>query len=186
MSEDIAFFRTLDDQSAVRFTGRVNILDRLTRQLLGEVVLRDGEIWRCSFKGTIGLKAFFNIVISDYSGELQDFIVEPEIIREEDRHIHYPYPVLKKRALEVSVRYAAAARMRPPGHLKLIVRPEFLEEVEDVSEAEFRLLCSLTSWNSVDEVYQNCQLLDYEITESLVSLRKKKALQVVEVRHPTA
>jgi len=183
MMENLALFDSLDEQTAVRFTGRLNVLDRLSRQMIGVVVIKDGEVLRCDYRGVFGLKAFYNMAIESAQLVLQDFVVEPEIISEELREIHYPYPVLKARAREAIERFTNYASHRPPGHLRLMVRPDFLDQKQDaVSDAEFRVLCAITEWSKVDDLYRNCPLQDYEITEALVHLRKKEAIKTVAVR----
>jgi hypothetical protein len=179
---EIPLINVLDEQTLVSFTGRINVLDKLTHQLLGVVILREGHIWRCQYRGSKSLKAFFNIVIEGAQLAPQEFIVEPEIIDERDRQIHYPYSVLKAKTTDVLKRYQAVAHLRPPSHVKLLPRAAFLDSDEEVTEAEFQVLCTLTEWSQVDDLYRHCQLLDYEITESLVGLRRKEALQVVSTR----
>lgn len=179
---DIPLLNVLDEQTMVGFTGRVNVLDRTTHQLLGLVVLREGQIFRSQYRGVQGLKAFFNIVIEGAQLVPQEFIVEPEIIEESDRQIHYPYSFLKNKTFDVLKRFQAVAHLRPPAHVKLLARSSFLDSDEEVTEAEFAVLCTLTEWSQVDDLYRHCSLLDYEITESLVSLRRKEALQVVSTR----
>lgn len=179
---EIPLFRYLDEQTLVSFTGRVNVLDRTSRQMLGVVVLKDGQVYRALYRGISGMKAFYNIVVEGASLVPQEFIVEPEIIEEKDRQIHFPYSVLKSKATEVLERYQAVAKMRPPGHVKLMAKARFLEDEGDVSEAEFQVLCALSEWSSVQDLYKHCPLLDYEITESLVSLRRKDAIQVVALK----
>lgn len=179
---EIPLLSMLDEQTVVSFTGRVNVLDRTTHQLLGVVVLREGQVYRCQYRGAQGTKAFFNIVIEGAQLLPQEFIVEPEIIDERDRQIHYPYSVLKAKTADVLKRYQAVAHLRPPPRLKLLPRATFLDSDDEVTSAEFQVLCTLTEWSQVDDLYRQCSLLDYEITESLVSLRRKEALQVVSAR----
>jgi len=185
--ENLPLFESLDEQTSVRFTGRLNVLDRLSRQMIGLVILKDGEVYRCDYRGVFGLKAFYNMAIESAQLYPQDFIIEPEIINNEDREIHFTYPVLKARTQEVISRYMQHSSHRPPNHIKLMIRPEFIRASEGrVGDAEFRVLCALTEWSKVEDLYRNCPLQDYEITEALVELRKKEALKVVAPRTPGA
>lgn len=183
--ENLALFEAMDEQTAVRFTGRLNVLDRLSRQLIGVVILKEGEILRCDYRGVFGLKAFYNMAIESAQLVLQDFVVEPEIINDDAREIFFPYPVLKARALQAIEQYMIYSSQRPPGYLRLMVRPDFIAAKSDpVSDSEFRVLCSITEWGKVEDLYRNCPLQDYEITEALVHLRKKDAIKTVAVRTP--
>lgn len=178
----LKIFEILDEQAMVNFTGRVNILQQTNRELLGVIIVREGDVFRAHYKGVQGLKAFYNIIIETAETLHVDFIVEPEIVGEEDKQIHYPYSVLKNRAQEVLERYSKVAGLRPPPHVKLLAKASILTSEEDIGEAEFQVLCALTEWSKVEDLYRYCPLLDFEITESLVSLRRKNALEVVGSR----
>jgi hypothetical protein len=169
----------LEEQYSVGFTGRVNVLNSTTKQLLGEIIIFDGQIVFCKYKGVEALKAFFNICVDEYEGESLTFIVEPELFDITKRHIHYPFGVLKRKISEVIENYSASKANRPPDHIKILIKPGFMADGEVVSGEEFDLLCTLSDYNLVSDVYKNCQLIDFEITNALVSLRKKDALTVV-------
>ncbi|MCO4753430.1 MAG: hypothetical protein KC478_03060 [Bacteriovoracaceae bacterium] len=173
-------FPILDEQVSVGFTGKVNVLDDLTKRLLGSIDLSEGEVWSCSYRSNLGLKAFFNLCIDSFEGDdIFSYVVEPEILQS-SRSIHYPYSVLKRKSAEVLESFKESKSLRPPGGLKLIVNPEFLTSGAQVEGDEYDLLCSIADYNKVEEIYKNCELLDYQITNALVSLRKKNALTVVK------
>ncbi len=184
--DDHALFRCLDEQTSVRFTGRINVLDRLTRQHLGVVLLKDGEVFACRFREDQGLKAFHALVWGAAQLAPLDFVVEPEIVADEERQIHHPYSVLKHRAQAAVERHRMTAGQRPPDHVKLTVRADFLESSVPVTSDEFHVMSTLCEWSQVDELYTHCSLLPHEVTEALVGLRKKNALQVIGPRpsHP--
>lgn len=176
---DLPLLNCLDEQTAVGFTGRVNVLDRHTRQLLGVVILKEGNIHRCRYHEHDGLRAFHTLVLESVQLVPMDFVVEPEIVDDDNRQIHFPYSVVKQKSLAAVERFLTVAAQKPPAEVRLLVRADFLESQTPVTNAEFQVLCSLTEWSQVDELYQNCSLLPHEITESLVGLRKKKALKVL-------
>ncbi len=169
----------LDEQHSVGFTGRVNVLDSQTKQLLGEVIISEGQVAFCKYKGVKALKAFFNLCVDEYEGQIFTYIVEPELFDVTRRHIHYPFGVLKRKISEVIEKYSASKQSRPPANLKILVKPDFIGDGEGVTGEEYELLCTLSDFNLVSDVYNNCELIDYEITNALVSLRKKNALTVV-------
>jgi hypothetical protein len=41
-------------------------------------------------------------------------------------------------------------------------------------------MCTISDYSDVSEIYKNSKLLDFEITNALVNLRKKDALKVVK------
>lgn len=170
----------LDEQSLVGFTGKVNILDKNSKQFLGMIVFFEGDIYHASFKGILSFKGLCQILIAEE--EASDFlpVVEPEIVDEASRSIHFPYNILKKRLMDTIEEYRLSRENRPPNSLKLMVKPEFLESQEKVSGNEFKLLATISDYNLVKDIYEKSSLLDYEITNALVSLRKKNALSVIK------
>ena len=177
--EAIQIFHVLDEQTMVGFTGKVNVLSKLNRQYLGHLLLRNGEVIQAFYKSVSGIKAFFNIVVSDFELEPISYVVEPETVEEHQRGIHYPFSVLKARTQEVIEKYLASVKFRPPQDLKMLVKAEFLSTDYEVTPEEFEVLSTLSDWNLVKDIYQNCNLVDYEITLALVGLRKKGALKVI-------
>ena len=179
MSEE-ALFPVLDDQNAVSFTGKVNVLDGDNSALLGVVIFHEGQVLNAAYEGNWGLKGFFSLCVADFDGSKRlKYIVEPEFV-ESIQKIPYPYSVLKRKAAEVVAMYKESSHLRPPENLKLLLNPEFIAKGEQVSGEEFSLMTSMVDYNKVKEIYKNSELLDYQITNALVSLRKKKAITVVK------
>jgi hypothetical protein len=69
-------------------------------------------------------------------------------------------------------------RLRPPGELRVLIDPEFIETGDKPDSLEFNILKTMSTFNKVADIYQNCDLFDFEITKGLVSLRKKGAIKV--------
>lgn len=173
-------FPILEEQVSVGFTGKVNILDPASKMLLGSVEMSEGEVWSSFYKRRKGLKAFYNLCIDSFrEGTEFYYVVEPEILNS-SRTIHYPFTVLRRKTAQVVEEFKNNQDLRPPGHLKLLINPEFIKSGKEVEGDEFDLLCCISDYNKVDDIYKNCDLLDYQITNSLVSLRKKNALTVVK------
>lgn len=169
----------IEEQIAVEFTGKVNILASFNRQFLGHILFRDGDVIQVLFNNHSGVKAFYQLIIQEYSLQAFDYVIEPEIVNENERKIHYPYAVLKNRMAGVLKLYRDSIRLRPPDNVKIIINSDFMSKEEEVSPNEFDVLETLTEWNSPFDIYQHCTLLDHEITLSLVSLRKKGALKII-------
>lgn len=169
----------LDEQHSVGFTGRVNVLDANTKQLLGDIIIHEGQIYLSRYKGSDGLKAFFNLCVDEFENFDLQYVVEPELVDIAKRQIHYPFGVLKRKIAEVVENYKTSKSSRPPENLKILIKSDFISDGEAITGEEFDLLCTLSDFNTVSDLYKHCKLLDYEITNSLVSLRKKNALTVV-------
>jgi hypothetical protein len=175
-------FDVIDEQVAVAFTGKINILDVSSSQLYGFIAIYEGEIITVIFKKVGGQKAFYNILIEESEQQSFRYVVEPEIVTDQDKNIHYPVSVLKSRAQEVLENYQASKSNKPPQNIKLSIDPEFITSNQEVSGDEYDLLLTISDYNRVEDIYQNCPLLDYEITNALVSLRRKKALKVIQLK----
>ncbi len=179
--ESLQIFQVLDEQTLVGFTGKVNVLSKLNRQYLGHLLLINGDVIQGFYKNVSGIKAFYNIVVADYELEPISFVVEPETVDEKLRGIHFPYSVLKNRTDEVIQKYLTTVKHRPPQGLKLLVKASFMDIQVDVTADEFEVLATMSDWNLVKDIYENCNLVDYEITLALVGLRKKGAIKVISV-----
>lgn len=169
----------IEEQISVEFTGKVNILASFNRQFLGHLLFKNGQIVQVIFQNFKGLKAFYQLLIQEYSLQSFDYVVEPELVDEKDRQIHYPYAVLKNKLADVLKLYRESLKLRPPENVKILVDAEFIEDSLPVTPQEYDVLEALTEWSSPFDIYQNCHLLDHEITLALVSLRKKGALKIV-------
>lgn len=175
-------FDVIDEQAAVAFTGKINILDDSSRQLYGHIALFEGDILTVMFKNIGGQKAFYNILVEESEQASFKYVVEPEIVSDQTRNIHYPLSVLKSRSREVLENYQLSKSSKPPHSIKLSIDPAFISAKEEVSGDEYDLLLTISDYNRVEDIYRHCPLLDYEITNALVSLRRKKALKVIQLK----
>lgn len=177
--KDLTLVQSLDEQHAVGFTGKINVLSRLNNQLVGVVFFHNGQVIQTQYQGQEGLKAFYQLVIAELNLVSHRFVTEPELVDLSLKHIHFPYSVLRARSQELVDELIEAQKQKPPEDVKLMIDPSFINSQVDISGAEFEVLVHLTEWNKVKDVYQNCPLLEFEITTALVSLRKKKAIRVL-------
>lgn len=171
--------RVLEEQIAMMFTGKVNILASFNRQYLGHILLRNGEIFHVIFNQHRGLKGFYQLLIQEQALQSFDYVVEPEIVSENERQIHYPFGVIKNRLDEILKLHQAALKLRPPENVKILIDSGIMHNSAAISAQEYEVLQVLTEWNDPYDIYQNCQLLDHEITMALVSLRKKGGLKII-------
>lgn len=172
----------LDEQVAVAFTGKLNVLSNFNHQFLGHIIFKDGEVIQVRFNGNQGIKALSQLFIQEFSLQSFQYIVEPEVVEDHERQIHLSFQALKNKMAEVLKLYQLSAKNRPPDNVKIIVDAEFLEDSLAVSAEEFEILATLTEWSNPFDIYQHCSLLDHEITAALVSLRKKSALKILASR----
>lgn len=172
----------IEEQQSVQFTGKLNVLATFNRQFLGHILFKNGEVIQVIFNGHRGLKGFYQLIVQEFSLQSFDYVVEPELVDEKERQIHYPFAVIKNKMADVLKLYKASLKLRPPENVKILIDAEFLEDTLPCTPQEFDVLETLTEWNNPHDIYQNCQLMDHEITMALVSLRKKGALKILAPR----
>lgn len=180
---NFALFLAIEEQQLVCFTGKVNLLKKFSNESIGSLYLIDGKIVNGKCKDLSPLKAVFKLV-SDYekNGDNQQIVIEPELLSFSDKKLDYPHQVLVKKLHEFSKQMKEADKNRPPDNLKLLINQEFISDGGEVSPIEYDLLCTISDYNLVKDIYQNSKMFDHEITEVLVNLRKKNALRVIEIK----
>lgn len=179
---DLKLLSIIDEQIAVAFTGKVNVLSHFNHQFLGHVLFKEGHLIQASFSGHQGLKALYHLCIQEFSLQSFQYVIEPEVIEDVADPINFSYEALKKKLAEGLKEYQQSLKMRPPENVKILLDAEFLEDNIPVGPLEFDVMCTLTEWSSPYDIYQHCTLLDHEITGALVSLRKKSALKIMAPR----
>lgn len=170
---------TIEEQTTFGFTGRVNILNRNTGQFLGLVLIADGNIVDSAYNGLKGEKSLYVALFDDMEHTPLKFIVEPELVTEEQREFKLSFEQFKANSQKNYRGHREAKSLRPPMNLKLILDGDFVSRGDEVSSDEFKVMSILTEYSRVSDIYNNCNLLDFEITKALVSLRKKGAVKVI-------
>lgn len=177
----MGLLEVLNEQSAFGFTGKINVLVKSNGQLFGTVYQNDGTIVDAEAQNLKGLRALYRMIFSDVeSNDFLKFIVEPEILKSENFQLNLSLDELKREASAKFQEYIASKKLRPPESLKLVIDPEIIVSSNQVSPEEYDVLSVLTEWSKVSDVYKYSNLLEYEITNALVSLRRKKAIRVFQ------
>lgn len=175
----MSILEILNDQSAFGFTGKINILVKSNGQLYGTIYQEEGFIIDAATSGMTGVKALLRMIFIDVDqSDFLKYIVEPEVLGDEHRRMKMTYENLKKDAEKHFQSYLAAKKLRPPSHLKLVIDPEIIVDHSQISPEEFDVLTLLSEWCLVSDIYKYSKLLEYEVTNALVTLRRKKAIRV--------
>jgi len=175
-----ALLNILDEQSAMGFTGKINILRRDNSQTHAVVLMFEGKIINCQAASRSGEKSLLDVVFRDVSNSMTfKVIVEPEVVTLDDGLFEWSVEELKRRAREVYENYLNSRKLKPPGHLKLVLNADFIIEGATVEPDEFDVLSAISDYSRVQEIYDHCPLMEYEITRALVSLRRKGGLKVI-------
>lgn len=171
----------LKEQASFGFTGKVNVLSKENGQFLGVIYQQEGMIVGAQVKELKGKKALLKMIFDDVeSNENFKFIVEPEILSPENITLKISFEEIRKEAQGHFQEYLSAKKLRPAPHLKLVIDPEIIVSVEDITPQEFDVLSVITEWCNVSDIYKYSKLMDFEITHALVSLRKKRAIKVFQ------
>ena len=172
---------SIEEQSVITFTGKINVLKKENGQFIGVIYLKEGLIVQAEFQSTKGKKALFNLIFEDSDfHESFKYVVEPEAIEDKMIAFEYTFELFIKKADSRYKNYLEVKPLKPPGHLKLSIVPKFISRDGDysVGPEEFQVLCDIIDNAEVENLYKKSALYDYQITRSLVSLRKKGALVV--------
>jgi hypothetical protein len=171
----------LKEQASFGFTGKVNILSKENGQFLGVIYQQEGMIVGAQLKELKGRKALLKMIFDDVeSNENFKFIVEPEVLSPENITMKVSFEEVRKEAQGYFQEYLSAKKLRPASHLKLVIDPEIIVSVEDITPKEFDVLSVITEWCNVNDIYKYSKLMDFEVTHALVSLRKKRAIKVFQ------
>lgn len=171
----------LKEQASFGFTGKVNVLSKENGQFLGVIYQQEGMIVGAHVKELKGKKALLKMIFDDVeSNENFKFIVEPELLSPENITLKISFEEIRKEAQGHFQEYLSAKKLRPAPHLKLVIDPEIIVSVDDITPQEFDVLSVITEWCNVSDIYKYSKLMDFEITHALVSLRKKRAIKVFQ------
>ncbi len=177
----MSLLEVLSEQSAFGFTGKINVLIKSSSQLYGTIYQNEGSIVGAIAQQFSGKKALFKMVFLDVeSSNYLKYVVEPEIIKNENIKMNLSYIDLKAESQTYFQTYIDSKKLKPPMDLQLIVNPEIVVNQENLTPEEFDTLSLLTEWSKVSDVYSQTKLLEFELTNSLVSLRRKKAIRVFQ------
>ena len=171
----------LKDQSAFGFTGKINLQLEKNSQFQGVIYQQEGVIVGALFGELKGKKALFKMIFEDVES-VQNFkyIVEPELITIEHQMMKISFDEAKKEAQDIYQKYQASKKLKPAPGLKLLVDPEVIVNEALITPSEFEVLAVITEWCKVEEVYKNSMLMEYDVTNALVTLRKKRAIKVFQ------
>ena len=171
----------LKDQSAFGFTGKINLQLVKNGQFQGVIYQQEGLIVGAVFGDLKGKKALLKMIFEDVESVREfKYIVEPELITTEHQMMKISFEEAKIEAQTIYQKYQTSKKLKPAPGLKLLVDPEIIVNEAVITPSEFEVLSVITEWCKVEDVYKNCKLMDYDVTNALVSLRKKRAIKVFQ------
>ncbi len=176
-----SLLEVLKEQASFGFTGKVNLLLETNGQFQGVIYLHEGFIVGASHGQLLGKKALFKMIFEDVeTKEHFKFIVEPELVAATHFLMKLTYEEVKGEAQKIYQQYVQAKKLKPSPNLRLVVDPEIIVNPEEITPDEFDILSVLAEWCTVADIYKHSKLMEFEITNALVSLRKKRAIKVFQ------
>lgn len=177
----MSVIQTIEEQVSFGFTGRVNVLKESDGQFMGVILLRDGLIVGAQFARKTGIKAIVSLLIVDLDSIVDiKLVVEPEVIADNDIDFTLKIEDLKANIKTIYEEHNEAKKLRPSDSLRILISPNYIESGEKPNFNEFSVLKTMVEFSKIEEIYKNTDLFDFEITNSLVNLRKKGAIKVVK------
>lgn len=171
----------LKEQASFGFTGKVNLLLSSNGQFQGVIYMHEGSIVGASFAQQNGRNALYKMIFEDVESQNHfKFVVEPELVAGSNFSMRMSFDEIKTEASKIYQKYTEAKKLKPPMGLKLIIDPEIVVNAEEITPEEFDILSILTEWSKVSDVYKYSRLMEFEVTNALVSLRKKRAIKVFQ------
>lgn len=178
-----SLIEVLREQTSFGFTGKVNVLSGDSGQFLGVVYQQEGFVVGASFANLKNKKALVKMIFDDVeSNHHFKFIVEPEVLSDEQVTMKLTVEEVKKEIQAHYQEYQETKKFKPNPEIRLVINPEIIVAKDELTPTEFDVLATISEWAKVADIYKYSKLLDYEITKALVTLRKKKAIKVFETK----
>ena len=161
------------------FSGHLNYQTR-ENQHLGRFSFSNGKIVNCEFKNLTGKKAFYRLFVDMGFFSERIFVAEPESINSflTDHSL-----ALKPLLDELNNIFEATKKdikARPPGDLFIELKIGIIDEIP-LGKNEFTLSKDIVRFQQVEKIYQQSELLPFEVTKALVSLRGKKIIKTKKI-----
>jgi hypothetical protein len=169
----------IDEQISFLFIGRINILYKKNSQLLGFILLKDGELVQIKYDKYRGKKALeFLLLEVESNKDKYHFVVEPEVVDLVHREFSESWSDLKESLIAALKKWKEYSVLAPPANLKVFVNADFIYKGNNVDTDEFSILEIITDYNKISGVYEKSNLYRHQITSKLVSLKLKNAIRV--------
>ena len=114
------------------------------------------------------------------SRKVFSFVSEPDLVLSSDHVFEMSESQFLKFKNDYFEQFDELSKLRPNDNLKLVVDNHNFSFSSTLNKSEFDVLCSIVEYSVVKDIYENCDLLDFDITTALISLRKKGVLKVLQ------
>ncbi|MBF0205792.1 MAG: hypothetical protein HQK53_02785 [Oligoflexia bacterium] len=180
------FLNLLDEQISFQFTGRINVISKNDSLLLGTILFSNGELIYAKFCNYLGINALIQTLLAEVEHNNLTYAIEPELIDNISRNIGEELgknstcsstiiDFLSKHLYEIE----EDLKKRPPMDQRLAITKDFIWNGEKITPSEFDLLCIISDFGLIKDIYDNSPFISYETTQILLSLKNKNALYTI-------
>lgn len=171
--------KLLSENFSFLFSGRVNILSKVSKQYLGAIIQSDGKIVNAKYLNLSGRKALASILMELKTSKDFSFVSEPEVVTPCDHIFEMTENQFLKFKNDYFEQFEELNKLRPRNDLRIDINPQNFNFLIGINKSEFDVLCDIIDHGVVEKIYYNSDLLDFDITTALISLRKKGLLRVL-------
>ncbi|MBF0297525.1 MAG: hypothetical protein HQK51_02330 [Oligoflexia bacterium] len=176
----------IEEQVYLEFTGVINILLKKNRVFVGVILFQNGQIIHAKLQNLIGKNALFEIIRNENINNDLLFFIEPEIVDDSVRTIDITFEELKDN-IDTNISLIPSSSSIPLQEInklkisdeKMNIRKDFVWDGEKILANEFDILCILSDYSELTEVYKYSPYSEEETTKILDSLKQKNALEIV-------
>ena len=169
---------TVLENMMISFSGRVNILDSESKQFIGSLTQIEGNIINATLGKSSGKKALASLLMQDHCDE--DFLVvtEPELVSASERSFNMDEKAFFKFKNDYLEQYELLNRLKPADNLHFGINSEKIDIYTPLSHEEFNVIKLVLESQLSKDIYNSSNLLEFDVTKALISLRKKGIILV--------
>lgn len=167
----------IEDQINVSFTGRIQLLSKVDFSLKGFILFKEGRVIDAKYENKMANRGFISAMIHQDECKM---ILEAEFI-EHKRNIDSSYRELIEEFEDAYLNHQYYLNFSVPHEIEIKANADFVQKGSSLSLDEYSVLLCLVK-DGYKNLSKNLNLLDYEITKSLISLRKKQAIKTISHR----
>lgn len=169
---------TILENMTISFSGRINVLSEQSKQFIGSVVLSEGQLVDARFGKMSGKKALATLLMKERSSISMSLVSEPELVSEVEFSFNMDEQGFFKFKNDYFEQYELLSKLRPAKNLVLGLNSKKLDIYTPLTDLEFDAMKLVVSCKNVEEMYDTTQMLEFDVTKSLISLRKKGIILV--------
>lgn len=168
----------LEEQNSFAFSGKVTGTEKLSESETFSLWFKEGQLIEVRTQKRSGLKALYEVFFQEFLGVRFNYKLQ-----EEDatiaQSIYFPLAQIKIFLNAIVDDLEDHDEFRPDKQLELIIKSGFVKSGPEITELEYNVLELVAKYASVADIYEKTDLLGFEVSKALVSLKRKDAFKVI-------